>query len=316
MMGIRQRVTVHMSRSALSQTQRTQNNPLSLGTFNQTALRYLTGTLGAQYKPIGRADTSQISNGGIGGGTYNHWFQVTLAEPGWIILTKGPPRPQYIQISAYDLNKNPIQGNPIFQADSVTTLSNGEVYIPYLGTVMSFQSDLYNSFNRLRLDRGDDRYFPLSAGSYLICVSSTRNETLEYNLGVVIEFPVNEAYFELEDDDGSVCLQETDIDAPNISSPVSVNTIIPPGASAFTEDSCAVNAGVTVTVSENASWYIGGLVPDGPLEDYKIILEVGDDAYYDTIHDHSLSEWQNAWEREHQNTDRFPELFVPLTNRP
>jgi len=305
-----------MSRSALSQPQRTQNNPLSLGTFNQTALRYLTGTLGAQYKPIGRADTSQISNGGIGGGTYNHWFQVTLAEPGWIILTKGPPRPQYIQISAYDLNKNPIQGNPIFQADSVTTLSNGEVYIPYLGTVMSFQSDLYNSFNRLRLDRGDDRYFPLSAGSYLICVSSTRNETLEYNLGVVIEFPVNEAYFELEDDDGSVCLQETDIDAPNISSPVSVNTIIPPGASAFTEDSCAVNAGVTVTVSENASWYIGGLVPDGPLEDYKIILEVGDDAYYDTIHDHSLSEWQNAWEREHQNTDRFPELFVPLTNRP
>jgi len=316
MMGIRQRVTVHMSRSALSQPQRTQNNPLSLGTFNQTALRYLTGTLGAQYKPIGRADTSQISNGGIGGGTYNHWFQVTLAEPGWIILAKGPPRPQYIQISAYDLNKNPIQGNPIFQADSVTTLSNGEVYIPYLGTVMSFQSDLYNSFNRLRLDRGDDRYFPLSAGSYLICVSSTRNETLEYNLGVVIEFPVNEAYFELEDDDGSVCLQETDIDAPNISSPVSVNTIIPPGASAFTEDSCAVNAGVTVTVSENASWYIGGLVPDGPLEDYKIILEVGDDAYYDTIHDHSLSEWQNAWEREHQNTDRFPELFVPLTNRP
>ena len=316
MMGIRQRVTVHMSRSALSQPQRTQNNPLSLGTFNQTALRYLTGTLGAQYKPIGRADTSQISNGGIGGGTYNHWFQVTLAEPGWIILTKGPPRPQYIQISAYDLNKNPIQGNPIFQADSVTTLSNGEVYIPYLGTVMSFQSNLYNSFNRLRLDRGDDRYFPLSAGSYLICVSSTRNETLEYNLGVVIEFPVNEAYFELEDDDGSVCLQETDIDAPNINSPVSFNTIIPPGASAFTEDSCAVNAGVTVTVSENASWYIGGLVPDGPLEDYKIILEVGDDAYYDTIHDHSLSEWQNAWEREHQNTDRFPELFVPLTNRP
>ena len=316
MMGIRQRVTVHMSRSALSQPQRTQNNPLSLGTFNQTALRYLTGTLGAQYKPIGRADTSQISNGGIGGGTYNHWFQVTLAEPGWIILTKGPPRPQYIQISAYDLNKNPIQGNPVFQADSVTTLSNGEVYVPYLDTVMSLQSDLYNTFDRLRLDRGDDRYFPLSAGSYLICVSSTRNETLEYNLGVVIEFPVDEAYFELEDDDGSVCLQETDIDAPSIDSPVSVNTLIPVGANAFTEDSCTVNAGVTVTVSEGSTWLIGERIPNNLFDDFKIILEVGDDAYYDTIHDHSLSEWQNAWEREHQDTDRFPELFVPLTNRP
>jgi hypothetical protein len=79
-MKIRPCVTCHMSRSALSQPQRTQNNPLLIGTFSQTSLRYLTGTLGAQYKPIGRADTNQTSNGGIGGGTFNHWFQVNLAE--------------------------------------------------------------------------------------------------------------------------------------------------------------------------------------------------------------------------------------------
>ena len=313
-MGIRQCVTNHMSRSAVSQPQRTQNNPLSLGTFSQTAIRYLTGTLGAQYKPIGRADTSQTSNGGIGGGTYNHWFQVTLAEPGWIILTKGPPRPKYIQVSAYDLNKIPIQGNPIFDADSIHANTNGSTYIPYLDTVMSAQSDLYNTFQRLRLDRGDDRYYPLNAGSYLICVSSTRNETLEYGLAVVIEFPTQEAFFELEDFDGSVCLQETEIDAAEIVSPILVNTVI--SANAFTETLCEIGAAATVTVNSGITWYIGERIPAADYDDFKIILEVGDDAYYDTIHDHSLSEWQNAWSREHQDTDRFPELLVPLTNRP
>jgi hypothetical protein len=307
-------ITVHMSRSSVSQPQRTQNNPLSLGTFSQTSLRYLKGTLGPQWKVVGRADTSQTSNGGIGGGTFNHWFVVTLAEPGWIILAKGPPRPNYIQISAYDLDKTPIQGNPIFQADSVEVNTNGDIYIPYLNTVMSAQSDLYNTFDRLRLDRGDDRYYPLNPGSYLICVSSTRNETLEYELGVVIEFPVDEAFFELEDFDGSVCLQETEIDAAEIVGPILSNLVI--SVNSFSETSCEIASGVTVTVNSGVTWYIGERIPAADYDNYKIILEVGDDAYYDTVHDHSLSEWQNAWEREHQDTDRFPELFVPLTNRP
>jgi len=303
-----------MSRSSVSQPQRTQNNPLSLGTFSQTSLRYLKGTLGPQWKVVGRADTSQTSNGGIGGGTFNHWFVVTLAEPGWIILAKGPPRPNYIQISAYDLDKTPIQGNPIFQADSVEANTNGDIYIPYLDTVMSAQSDLYNTFNRTRLDRGDDRYYPLGAGSYLICISSTRNETLEYELGVVIEFPVNEAFFELEDVDGSVCLQETEIDAAEIVGPILSNLVI--SVNSFSETSCEIGPGVTVTVNSGVTWYIGERIPAADYDNYKIILEVGDDAYYDTVHDHSLSEWRDAWEREHQDTDRFPELFVPLTNRP
>ena len=303
-----------MSRSSVSQPQRTQNNPLSLGTFSQTSLRYLKGTLGPQWKVVGRADTSQTSNGGIGGGTFNHWFVVTLAEPGWIILAKGPPRPNYIQISAYDLDKTPIQGNPIFQADSVEVNTNGDIYVPYLDTVMSAQSDLYNTFNRTRLDRGDDRYYPLSAGSYLICVSSTRNETLEYQLGVVIEFPTNESFFELEDLDGSVCLQETEIDAAEIVGPILSNLVI--AVNSFSETSCEIGPGVTVTVNSGVTWYIGERIPAADYDNYKIILEVGDDAYYDTVHDHSLSEWRDAWEREHQDTDRFPELFVPLTNRP
>lgn len=265
MMKSRSCTTVHMSRSSVSQAQRTQNNPLNLGTFSQTALRYLKGTLGPQSRVVGRADTSQTSNGGFGGGTFNHWFVITLAKPGWIILTKGPPRPQYIQVSAYDLNKNPIEGRAIFDADSIQTDNNGEVYVPYMDTVMSAQSNLYNVFMANRLDRGDDRYYPLNPGNYLICVSTTRNEPLEYGLGIVIEFAVNEQFWQLEDLDGSVCVQED-----------SISTI----------------------------------------DDYNFILEPGNDSYFDAIHDHSLAEWRIAWEREHQDTDKFPDIFAPLTNRP
>ncbi len=64
------------------------------------------------------------------------------------------------------------------------------------------------------------------------------------------------------------------------------------------------------------TWFIGTRIPSTNYDQYKIVLEPGDDAYYDTIHDHSLSDWQNAWSREHQDTDRFPEVFIPLTNRP
>lgn len=304
-----------MSRSSTSQPQRTQNNPLVLGTFSSTSLRYLHGSLGPKNQVVGRADTNTQSNGGFGGGTYNHWFQVNLSKPGWIIVTKGPPRPKYIQVSTYELDKTPIQGEAIFDADSVTITSNGEVYIPYLDTVMSTQSDLYNYFSRMRLDRGDERYYPLGAGSYLICVSTTRNEPLNYEVGVVIEFPTTENFFELEDGDGSFVLQETDNTTESVVSPVTVNTLIPfPGA--FTETFCTINPGVTVTVAANATWLIGDTIPVADYSNYRFVLEPGDDSYFDTIHDHSLSEWRRAWEATHQDTDAFPELFVPLTNRP
>ena len=124
--------------SVVAQDRRSLNNPLNLGTFSSTSLRYLKGSLGPKNRLVGYADTNQLSNGGFGGGTLNNWFLITITTPAWIILTKGSPRPKYIQTSAYDLNKNPIQGEAIFDADSVQTLKeNGEVYIQYLDTVMS-----------------------------------------------------------------------------------------------------------------------------------------------------------------------------------
>lgn len=186
-----------------NQSQRSLANPLVLGTFSSTSLKYLKGTLKSEKK---------IVDGGYGGGTYNNWFQVNTTAPSWIIITKGPPRPNYIQTSAYDLNHIPIQGESIFDEDSVRDglKRDGEVYIPYLGSVMSAQSDLYNNFEAARLDRGDERYYPLAAGSYLICVSSTRNEPLDYEVGVVIEFPNLELLISLEDaDENSLFLQES-----------------------------------------------------------------------------------------------------------
>ena len=168
------------------QRQRTSNDPLPLGSFSATSIRLLTGNLGPVSRP---------NSGGYGGGSFNHWFKVKLETAGWIILANGSTKPKFINISAYDLNKNPIEGRAIFQADSIDQFnSEGVRQYPYLGTVQGAQSDSYHTFDARRLDRGDDGYFALPVGEYLICISSVRNEPVDYSVGVVVEisdpFPV------------------------------------------------------------------------------------------------------------------------------
>ena len=243
-------------RNGNSQRQRTKNNPLNLGSFDQTSLRYLRGTLGPVSKVIGRADTWDTSNGGFGGGAYNHWFKINLLTNAWIITAKGPPRPKYIQVSAYDLNQNPIQERGIFDADSVSETFQGEVYYPYIGHTMGAQSDLYNTFNPNRLDKGDDRYFVLPPGAYLLCVSTTRNEPLDYSIGLIVE--VQDTEFEL--------LLE--------------------------------NGGLNKFVYETGTDFI--------------LCDTTENYTGEEAHFHSLAEWQGAWEREHQQDDRFPDVFLPL----
>lgn len=246
-----------MPRNQLKQSQRTKNDPLVLGNFTQTSVRYLTGKLGPLNQLVGRADTSLNSNGGFGGGTYNHWFQVNLIIPAWIILAKGGTKPKYINVSVYDLNTNPIHGRAIFDADSIQTTNDGGVHHPYVGHAMGSQSDLYNFIDLYRLDRGDDRYYSLKEGSYLLCISSTRNEPLDYAVGMIIE----------------------------------------------TADP----------------------VPFLLLEDYfKLLYEDNDQILCDTaaefegqdIHEHSLTEWKNAWEREHPPEKPFPAVLIPLATVP
>jgi hypothetical protein len=311
-----------VARGQEAQRQRTQNNPLVLGTFDTTSLKYLKGKLGPLNQLVGRADTNQLSNGGFGGGTYNHWFRVDLKKNAWIIVAKSGPRPNYIQTSVYDLNKTPIEGRGIFQEDSVVLNNRPEPYYPYLGTTMGSQSDLYNTFSPTRLDRGDERYYPLEAGGYLLCISTTRNELLDYEVGLVVEFPITQLFIALEDEDeANLFLQETAIDFSrtiNVISPVTVNTIISPSIdqpNGFTEDSCTINPGVTVTVLSGSTWFIGAQIPSEQDVNFAIIAEPGNDEYFDTIHDHSLSEWKDSWESTHQDTDKFPDVFIPLTNR-
>jgi hypothetical protein len=315
-----------VARSQEAQRQRTQNNPLVLGSFDTLALKYLKGRLGPLNQVVGRADTSQQSNGGFGGGTYNHWFQINLKNDAWIIVTKSGTRPNYIQTSVYDLNKKPIEGRGVFQGDSVSDGAENGIFYPYIDTVMGAQSDLYNTFVPARLDRGDERYYPLEAGGYLLCVSTTRNEPLDYEVGLVVEFPITEMFISLEDEaDVALFLQETAIDflrTISVISPVTVDTIISSSVNqpnGFTKDQCVINSGVTVTVLFGSEWFIGPESTPTPSiqgPGFAIIAEPGNDLYFDTIHDHSLEEWQESWESTHQDTDKFPSVFIPLTNRP
>jgi hypothetical protein len=293
----------------LSQRSRTRNNPLFLGIFSKTSLRYLQGTLEATY---------YVQKDGWGGGTYNHWFSVEITSPAWIILTKDGERSKYVQISFYDLNQIPIEGRSIFQADSLSAEDENEVYHPYVGHAMGAQSDLYNTFNQYLLDKGDERYYPLGAGRYLICVSSTRNEPLNYNVGVVVEFPTDELLILLEDTDGSVLCLEDGIDSANtveIGPVFSVNYTLPFGFNGFTKALATIDSGVTVEIELGSSWLIGETVfPETDPQD-KFLLDPSPNYDPNTIHEHSLTEWREAWEREHQDTDKFPNVFIPLVTR-
>ena len=78
---------------------------------------------------------------------------------------------------------------------------------------MAAQSDLYNTFSSTNADRGDDRYFPLRAGNYLICISADRNEEFQYGVGLVVEFqtPNDELFFLCEDTSDTYLITENDL---------------------------------------------------------------------------------------------------------
>jgi len=167
-----------MARNQTTQRQRTSKDPLLLGTFEETSIRYLKGKLGG---------TNQPNIGGYGGGTLNHWFKLKLNAAAWIITVKAGGWEKWFNVSAYDMNRNPISGRGIFTEDSLETTDDGKVYHPYTGHIMATDSELYNQYDSERLDKGDSRYYPLNIGEYLICVSSTLNTPFDYELGIVVE---------------------------------------------------------------------------------------------------------------------------------
>ena len=179
-----------MTNPSESQKQRSQYNPLNLGTFDQTTLRLLTGSLGMR---------SRLITGGYGDYTYNHWFQITLPKPAWIILVKGGTElitspasassrfnniDTRFDFSVYAQDYSPIEGRSVLQEPE-----------RFFGYVAGAQSDLYNTFNPKLDSKGNEMLYELTPGNYLVCVSATRNEAFDYALGLVIEFADNEENF-------------------------------------------------------------------------------------------------------------------------
>ena len=184
-----------MSNPSESQRQRSQFNPLNLGTFDQTTLRLLTGSLGMR---------SQLINGGYGNYTYNHWFQITLPKPAWIILLKAGTNlstsnassanrfqdiDRRFDFSVYAQDYSPIEGRSVLQEPE-----------RFFGYVAGAQSDLYNTFNPKLDSQGNEMFYELTPGNYLVCVSATCNEAFDYALGLVVEFADNEENFILTED--------------------------------------------------------------------------------------------------------------------
>ena len=308
----------------LSQRERSQFNPLNLGRFTQTSLRLLTGTLGPK---------SEIIQGGYGNYTYNHWFKVTLDLPAWIILIKagtalstgqGTPRSLFNDISTrfsfgvYDLNKNPIEGRIIHQEPQA-----------YWGHVAGAQSDLYNTSDAGRVDKGDNMFFELEAGNYLICISADRNEEFNYAAGLVLEFPTDDDQFILlEDSSLAYMLQENTLQSSGGGAIIKIPSII---GSSFTLDEynaysvtyASIGSGYFIqvnnenpTTSGSISWIIGPDLGQGAFNelDSRILLDATENWSL-TLHEHSLSEWKTAWEREHSQDDKFPTaVFAPYAN--
>jgi len=307
-----------MTNPSVPQRERSQFNPLNLGRFDRTSLRLLTGTLGPK---------SQIIQGGYGNDTYNNWFKITLSKKAFVLVIKAGTKLSTSNASPtnlfndtttrftaafYDVNKNPIEERFIHQYP-----------FGYKGTVAGAQSDLYNTFDPDKFNKGNELFYELVPGDYMICVSATRNELFQYGLGLVVEIPSNdESFILVEDAPVFYVLQEaaetSDIGTiyENVPSPVTSNVTLS-SLNGFTQDLAVIESGVFVQVNNtnvsigDLTWYIGPLFPSVDTED-RIFQDVSEDYAETQIPDHSLSEWRSAWDRDHSYDERFPSgIFAP-----
>ena len=344
-------MATYKNESSLNNDQRNNNSrrALYLGEFEETSIRVLRGTLGPEYDLVGESQriralrNSNEGGGGFGGGSMNHWFRVKLASPAWIMMIKMGvameghndydaddnlttrrelgQKNDFIQLSAFDLNRAPIEGRPIFQAEAIATPQGKRFFYPYFGTVAGAASDLYNTgaFDQYRFDKGDDMFFPLEAGEYLLVVSSTLSNKCKYAVGLVIEFPPTEISFLQEQGFPDFIVQENAVtrDQVRVIQPVEsgdftiTNTELaitpPPGETALITPAEA-------TIEVGGAWITNQPAVDFDERDgfFRIICDFTEGAI-DSFHDHSLSDWRKAWAREGRNTP-LPVVFEQFTN--
>ena len=171
-------------------------------------------------------------------------------------------------------------------------------------------------------------YYELEPGNYLICVSATRNEEFNYGVGLVIDINDDrEQYILTEDTILSYVLQESELNVPGsepfISIPSNIITDVTLAVnSAYSVTYAAIASGVFVQVNNNnpttsgeLTWVIGpDLGQNTGGDGDKIILDATEN-WTDTLHELSLTEWKEAWARDHSMDEKFPSgVFVPYAN--
>ena len=306
-----------MTNPSVPQRERSQFNPLNLGRFDRTSLRLLTGTLGPK---------SQIIQGGYGNDTYNNWFKFTLLEEACVILIKAGTKLATSNVSPtnvfnetttrfdvcfYDMNQNPIEPRIIHQEPR-----------EYKGDVAGAQSDLYNTYDPVAFNKGNELFFDLVPGDYMFCVSAMRNELFNYGVGLVLEFAENEENFILTEDFVVAYVLQEDfgdssqgfVEIPQIVT----QSITLSGVSAYTPDFSEIVSGVFVQVnyqnmetSGQLTWIIGPDI-DNAGSGSKINLDATENWYKTIPPNHSLSDWKAAWDRDHSYDERFPSgIFAP-----
>jgi len=301
---------------AVSQRERSQYNPLNLGTFSQTSVRLLLGDLGPR---------SQIVQGGYGNYTYDHWFQITIDKPAWIIAIKagsklateninpltnaGYATNRRFSIAVYDQNRTPIEGRNINEKGS-----------GYWNHVAGAQSDLYNTYNPNLASEGNELYFPLEPGNYLLCIAATRHELMTYGVGLVIEFPSDDTQFIIAEDEPerNFILQEAlsvnNADGtPFFEIPQILDrNFIVDTVSAFTRQACLIPNGNYVQVNNTSpqgallTWVIGPDFESASQESDRILLDATENWSL-SVHEHDINVWREAWNRENLGT--FPAFF-------
>jgi hypothetical protein len=135
-------------------------------------------------------------------------------------------------------------------------------------------------------------------------------------VGLVIE--IQDVDFKLLLEPGGIdkFIYENEISLNNtltIGPTFSISYTLPSGVNGYTSILATVNSGVTVTITFGSEWFIGNSSPGvitGPEE--FIFLDTTENYTGEDVHLHSLGEWQTAWEREHQQDNRFPAVFLPL----
>ncbi|QDP62748.1 MAG: hypothetical protein Tp158DCM1229571_62 [Prokaryotic dsDNA virus sp.] len=282
------------------------NKTFDLGKFNKTSLRLLQGTLQALH---------EVQSNGYGGGNTNHCYKLVLEESAWILVVKGGKNPTYYSVTPLDGNTVPIEARYILQSDTLDPKAFDD-QISYA------LSDTYNTFDPLRIDKNNELYLALKPGVYYLIVFNTRNEPLDYEIGVIVETKETFGFIQTEESEGELFVIENSIDDGStnsliVVSPISSDETIGPTQNAFSSELAEIISGVTVTVSDSLNKGITWLIDETPdPADQSFILLDAPDLYFEGIRDRSLSAWKQAWVAEFTSSVPFPELFVPLANRP